>query len=206
MEKEMILKTLRKKFVNSSLINKTCSKCKETYPRDDQHFYSRPHRSNKDVVEYRARCIRCENERTSKWHANNKKDTKRVSDTYRNSERGYFMAMWQSTKISKHGHEFKDFDDFFSCWVEQQKIYETKCPYLNIEMTKIKGGNLPGVKIKPCRTNISRDRIDSSLPYSRRNLMFCSWEANATKGSVTPKIAKKYLVFYKERYGTDEVE
>ena len=49
------------------------------------------------------------------------------------------MELWSGVKISKHGNEFKDFDEFFDCWVEQQKIYGTKCPYLNIEMTKIKG-------------------------------------------------------------------
>jgi hypothetical protein len=34
--------TLRKKYINSSLLNKTCTKCKKTYPRDDQHFYTKP--------------------------------------------------------------------------------------------------------------------------------------------------------------------
>ena len=63
-------------------------------------------------------------------------------------------------------------------------------------MTKIKGKD--GTKTK---TNISKDRINSNLPYSRRNLMFCSWKANDMKGSVTPKIAKRYLGFYKERFG-----
>ena len=71
-------------------------------------------------------------------------------------------------------------------------------------MTRIKGFNQQsrvsggGRKVQ---TNISKDRIDSSLPYSRRNLMFCSWKANDMKGSVTPKIAKRYLGFYKERFG-----
>jgi hypothetical protein len=202
-KRELDIVTLKRKYVNSATLEKKCGKCEKIFPRNSDYFYSKPHRTNKDAIEYNAVCITCDNDRALKWKKNNKKTVKRISDTYRNSERGYFMELWQSTKKSKHGNEFESFDDFFSHWVEQQKIYGTRCPYLNIEMTRIKGRNIPGTKTKTCPTNISRDRINSSLPYSRKNLMFCSWEANDRKGSVTPLIAKRYLGFYRERFGND---
>lgn len=59
---------------------------------------------------------------------------------------------------------------------------------------------------KSTPTNISKDRILSSLPYSKENIMFISWAVNNQKGHVSPQIAKKFLQFVKERFGTDEIE
>ena len=202
-KKELAIVTLRRKYVNTVQLKKRCPKCEKTFPRTSDYFYAKPHRTAINSIEYQAYCIECELKRTRKYKNQNRKSLKKTSDTYRNSERGYFMELWQSTKRSKHGHNFKNFDDFFSHWVEQQKTYGTRCPYLNIEMTMIKGRNTLGVKRKSCPTNISRDRINSLLPYSKKNLMFCSWRANDTKGAVTPLIAKRYLGFYKERFGDE---
>ena len=116
------------------------------------------------------------------------------------------MEMWNGIKKSTHGCEFKDFDEFFICWKEQQKIYKNKCPYTGIEMTKIKGINEYGAIRKATKSNISKDRILCSKPYSKENIMFVCWDVNNIKGNVTPKIAKKYLQFVKERFGTDEIE
>ena len=41
---------LRKKYINSTLVNKTCSKCNKTYPRDEEHFYRRQHHSKKILI------------------------------------------------------------------------------------------------------------------------------------------------------------
>ena len=192
--------TLRKKFVNPTLVNKTCNKCGNSYPRTADYFYAKKHKSHKNQFEYSLYCISCENKRTAKYKKMHNGKIREQELKYRTSEHGYFMGMWQSTKKSKHGNEFKNFEEFFQCWREQQKTYGNKCPYLNIEMTR-KVGNKSINNNKKCRTNISRDRIDSSLPYSPKNIMFCSWHANDMKGSVTPLIAKRYLGFYKERFG-----
>jgi hypothetical protein len=82
-----------------------------------------------------------------------------------------------------------------------------KCPYTGIEMTRIKGINKDqSLKRKKTYTNISKDRILSSRPYSKENTMFVSWGINSMKGNISPKIAKQYLQFVKERFGTDEIE
>jgi len=36
--------------------------------------------------------------------------------------------------------------------------------------------------------------------------MFISWAINNKKGDISPKIAKQYLQFVKERFGTNEIE
>ena len=191
--------TLRRKYKNSSLENKRCSRCNDEFPRTDQYFYTKKHHSFANAISYNSSCISCENKRSLEYKASAEYRWKRKAKdiAYRQTDRGYFMELWNGVRKSKHGNEFKNFDDFFNCWIEQQKTYGTRCPYLNIEMTKIKGEG------RKTRTNISKDRINSALPYSRLNLMFCSWKANDMKGSVTPKIAKRYLGFYKERFGDE---
>ena len=56
-------------------------------------------------------------------------------------------------------------------------------------MTRIKG------KKSATLTNISKDRILSSMPYGPNNIMFVSWKANNMKGDVTPYMAARYLEF-----------
>ena len=197
--------SLRKKFINSSLINKTCTKCNKTYPRTSEFFYVRKHHSRNDALNYSPWCINCETERSLKWKTENKQKKHNSDIKYLNTVKGYFRELWQSVKKSNHGCEFKDYDEFFNCWKEQEKIYGMKCPYTGIEMTRIKGINKDGIKRKSTNTNISKDRILSSRPYSKQNIMFVCWGINNSKGDITPKIAKQYLQFVKERFGTDEI-
>ena len=56
--------SLKRKFVNSTLVNKVCNKCGESYPRDDQHFYS----YLKDGrLRYENRCIACAMKSNEIW-------------------------------------------------------------------------------------------------------------------------------------------
>ena len=182
-------------------MEKKCGRCKKTFPRNTEYFYAKKHQTNINAIQYSTYCIACENSRSQVYKKEYKGKIKANYLNYRKSEHGYFMNMWQGVRKSKHGNEFKDFKEFFDCWVEQQKTYGTRCPYLNIEMTRNLGNNNSESGSRKCATNISKDRIDSTLPYSRKNIMFCSWQANNMKGSVTPMIAKRYLGFYKERFG-----
>jgi hypothetical protein len=36
------------------------------------------------------------------------------------------MELWQGIKKSKHGCEFKSYEEFFQCWEQQKKIYGKK--------------------------------------------------------------------------------
>ena len=187
--------SLRVKFVNSKLKFKTCFKCKESFPRDEDHFYKVKHRTTKGSFKYGSYCIACERKRNQEWK---KKDSasgnkKRRQREYLSTENGYFRELWQSCKKSTHGCLFKSYEEFFECWIQQKKIYGTKCPYRGIEMTRIKGLNINGVRVEATDTNISKDRILSNLPYGKDNLMFISWKANNEKGNITPFIARKYL-------------
>ena len=142
---------------------------------------------------------------STQWKINNKERYKEIMKKHFNSERGYFRQLWESLKKSSKHNSFKDFDDFFNHWLEQKKIYGMKCPGTGVEMTTKAMFNETG-EFKRCITNISKDRILSSMGYSQQNLIFTSWNYNSAKCNITPKMAKAYLRIVKERYGTDEME
>ena len=142
---------------------------------------------------------------STQWKKDNKERYKESVKKHFNTERGYFRTLWETTKQSGKHNSFKDFDDFFNHWLEQKKIYGMKCPATGVEMTRKVMFNEKG-KYHRCETNISRDRILSSLGYSHRNLIFTCWSYNRAKGDFTPKMAKAYLKIVKERYGTNEME
>tara|TARA_R110000803_G_scaffold94069_1_gene161557 strand:- start:234 stop:839 length:606 start_codon:yes stop_codon:yes gene_type:complete len=201
----MALKTLRKKFINPNLINKTCSKCNKTYPRDEQHYY-RKIATKINTWNYESACITCTLEKTNKWKRNNRDRIERTQLEYIQTEKGWFKELFNHAKGSKYGCEFKNYEEFFDCWIEQKKTFGTKCPYFNIEMTRIRGANVGNGRRITTETNLSKDRIISSKPYSKKNIMFVCWKANNMKNNISPKIAKRYLELVKERFGTDEME
>ena len=47
-------------------------------------------------------------------------------------------------------------------------------------------------------TNISIDRVDPRLSYEEGNIVFCTWEFNNRKNSVTPDDCKRILQVYEE--------
>jgi hypothetical protein len=193
--------SLRVKYVNSALEYKTCFLCKKSFPRNEDYFYKVKHRTTKNSFKYSSYCIKCERIRNQEWK---KKDSasgrkRERQRQYLSTENGYFRELWQGVKKSTHGCLFRNFEEFFQCWIEQQKIYGTKCPYLGMEMTRIKCVNINGKRATATDTNISKDRILSNLPYGKDNLMFVSWKANNEKGNITPFIARKYLELIESR-------
>jgi len=139
------------------------------------------------------------------WRKNNTEKYEETTKKRLNSEKGYLNAMWQDIKSSSKHNSFKDFDDFFDHWLKQKKIHGMKCPATDVEMTTKALFNEKG-KIHRCGTNLSKDRILSSMGYSRQNLIFTCWDYNSAKNAMTPKMAKAYLKIVKERYGTDDLE
>ena len=81
------LVTLRKKYLNTTYINKTCYKCGKTYPRTKEYFYPIKH-SNKNVKSYTALCITCDNIRVKLYKERNKENIRIANVKYRETERG----------------------------------------------------------------------------------------------------------------------
>jgi hypothetical protein len=49
-----------------------------------------------------------------------------------------FNNIKQSHKRKKQKNEFKNYEEFYQCWLDQQKIYGRLCPYTGKEMTMIR--------------------------------------------------------------------
>ena len=139
------------------------------------------------------------------------KEERRIKqDIYYNTERGFFINLWNSIKKSSKRknriNEFKDFNEFKNHWLEQKAKYGMQCPATGVEMTTLLGKNKPG-EHKRIMTNISTDRILSTGNYSPQNVIFTTWEYNSAKKNISPKMAKAFLKIVEERYGdTNEVE
>ena len=180
--------TLRRKHKKE--MKKTCNKCGNTYPRTQEYFYAKKHGSLINSVEYYNECIECSNKRSRKWKDENKERRREADIKYKETKTGYFKELYSSIERSTHGNNFKSYEEFLDCWEKQKEIYGLNCPYYpSIQMTRIKGTG------KATDTNISKDRILSSMPYGPKNIMFISWKANNEKGNVTPYLATRYLEF-----------
>jgi hypothetical protein len=189
---------------------KKCIHCNKKKLHTEEFFYrvieKKRRNYRKECTYLMGTCKKCWSINAKKSRKKHKKSIIKLRFKYNNSERGYFIGMFnnikQSHKRKKQKNEFKNYEEFYQCWLDQQKIYGRLCPYTKIEMTMIRHtGNK-----KTIPTNISRERILSTRGYSKKNLMFVSWGINNSKGNITPKTAKRYLEIVKERYGTDEVE
>tara|TARA_R100000388_G_scaffold68153_1_gene49291 strand:- start:222 stop:902 length:681 start_codon:yes stop_codon:yes gene_type:complete len=188
--------TLRKKYVNGSLINKTCNKCGNTYPRTENYFYRVKHRTKKNCYNYLPRCITCELERTNEYKRRyNRTKGPKTELAYRQSEKGYFNQKWNTVRRSKKICLIKTFEEFMQCWERQKEKYGEYCPYYpHIKLTRILGRGRKG-KID---SNLSVDRLVNCLPYSKDNIMFVSWRANNEKGEVSYYLARKMTEFIEE--------
>ena len=190
--------SLRKKYVNSTLANKTCNNCKKTYPRTEEYFYRKRHHARKDAFIYESNCITCVLKKSKQWKKDNKSRITVSNLKYLQTEKGYFKSLFHSVRKSSKGNLIRDFDEFMECWILQQQKYGEYCPYYpHIKMTRIKGTG------KTTPTNISTDILVNTLHYAKDNIMFVSLKANNEKGEISPYLAKKMLELIKERKRLD---
>jgi len=191
--------SLKRKFVNSTLVNKVCNKCGESYPRDDQHFYS----YLKDGrLRYENRCIACAMKSNEIWREKNKNTKSQRRLKYVETDQGFFNEMFNAMRKSKNyvESEFPDQKSFMDHWYQQKEKLGMTCPATGVEMTMIKG------KRKACPTNISKDRLVPSLGYTKQNTIFVAWKFNNDKKAITPKNAISYLKLVQERFNTTDIE
>ena len=151
--------------------------------------------------------------RTSQGIENKRKKQPEQSAKYLSTEIGYFTAMWQEMKKScnkdsykikvqkrrlKINNGIKGRDHLLELWEKQkERLGGPYCAYTGIKLTRIRQKGFGTFKSTP--TNISIDRIDGSLPYQEDNIVFCSWEFNNRKNSVTIEDCKLILNTWKEK-------
>ena len=163
------------------MTTRQCIRCKKIYPLTKQYFYV--HSSRK--IPFKPKCKSC---------------TKKVDYMYRNTERGFLMQLansWYSRVFKQKNyihsslyHDITTKEMMLKHWENHKKKYGYHCFYTKKRMTHL-GSILKGGR--KTRTNISIDRIDNEKGYTKENTVFCTWDFNDKKGSITFDICKKVL-------------
>tara|TARA_R100000656_G_scaffold98226_1_gene71262 strand:- start:228 stop:815 length:588 start_codon:yes stop_codon:yes gene_type:complete len=133
---------------------------------------------------------------------------------YYSMETPYFKKIFNKMKKSRHKVEFESWKELLEHWHQQRAIYGMRCPITGDLMTmirKMEKGN-QGVRT---RTNISPDRLLSSMNYTKQNVLFVTVEFNLAKGPLkghrvhhlfNSQIADNYLKILRERFPGMEYE
>lgn len=91
-------------------------------------------------------------------------------------------------------------DDFYHVfWNQVETLGGIYCAYTGKAMTHVRGKGI-------VKTNISLDRINNEIGYTKENIIFCTAAFNDLKGQVTIEACQKILEVYKERIGYIEEE
>jgi hypothetical protein len=179
---------------------KTCKKCKIERPFTE--FYIR--------MKGKYKCFECKI--CHKQYAlNNLDKIKANKKIYNNTKAGFLLSSYGSMrgqykrKIKENfpKDRLKSYEVFISKeeFLGMVNSYEKErgfvCQGTNMPLTTLRNLNKDR---KTCPTNFSVDRLDTQIGYSKKNIIFVSWEFNERKKSVRIEDCFTILKLYKERY------
>ena len=133
----------------------------------------------------------------SKWNdikkRVNKKNKMKESD-------GDYRKSAGSKKIAKLAHTLTK-EEFLQAWEEHKIKYGWNCYYTGKPMKIGRKLAVKGAKKRHSTPPdlLSIDRFDSNLGYTKDNIVFCRWDANDMKGSITIELCKTIYRKYLER-------
>ena len=133
----------------------------------------------------------------SKWNdikkRVNKKNKMKESD-------GDYRKSAGSKKIAKLAHTLPK-EEFLQAWEEHKIKYGWNCYYTGKPMKIGRKLAVKGAKKRHSTPPdlLSIDRFDSNVGYTKDNIVFCRWDANDMKGSITIELCKTIYRKYLER-------
>ena len=92
-------------------------------------------------------------------------------------------------------------EEFLQAWEEHKVKYGWNCYYTGKPMKIGRKLAVKGAKKRHSTPPdlLSIDRFDSNLGYTKDNIVFCRWDANDMKGSITIELCKTIYRKYLER-------
>ena len=186
---------------------KKCTLCKKEYPCNRDYFYRA---SSKNKSYYFNKCITCHKKVSATWGKNNHLKRLIHNTKYKNTEKGYLVAMynalWDRLKEKEKSGLSEERlmmyrprvtrEEFFELWENHKKEHGMKCLMTGVEMTHIRG---KGIKNKTL-TNISVDRLDNEKGYTKQNIIFVTHEFNTRKNAILIIDCINILRHYKLRF------
>lgn len=109
-------------------------------------------------------------------------------------------SKYSATRKRRAIHFNLALDDYYHVfWNQVETLGGIYCAYTGEPMTHKRGAGI-------IKTNISLDRINNKIGYTKENIIFCTAAFNDLKGQVTIEACQKILEVYKERIGYIEEE
>jgi len=166
---------------------KTCTKCKK------QKQLKQFNKSKASFDGYEYACKSCRNIQVKNWHSTEKGYIRTLYSTMnkRISSKRYKDS---SEEIKKKHTLYLTMEEFEDLWKQHKEKYGLKCLLTGIKMTHV-----PSKENMSNSNNISTDRLNPNIGYTKENIIFVSANVNHKKGAVTKKICEAILKQYEER-------
>ena len=143
---------------------------------------------------------------------------------YLSTESGFLICKWndikkrvyKKEKVEKANGDYKKSagsrkcerlkhtltkEEFFQAWEEHKIKYGWNCYYTGKPMKIGRKLAVKGAKKRHSTPPdlLSIDRFDTNIGYTKDNIVFCRWDANDIKGSITIELCKIIVKKYYER-------
>ena len=140
---------------------------------------------------------------------------------YLSTESGFLICKWndikkrvyKKEKVEKANGDYKKSagsrkcerlkhtltkEEFFQAWEEHKIKYGWNCYYTGKPMKIGRKLAVKGAKKRHSTPPdlLSIDRFDTNIGYTKDNIVFCRWDANDIKGSITIELCKIIVEFY----------
>ena len=154
----------------------------------------------------------------------NKEDGRKQNIKYLSTESGFLICKWndikkriyKKEKVERANGDYRKSagsrkcerlehtltkEEFLQAWEEHKVKYGWNCYYTGKPMKIGRKLAVKGAKKRHSTPPdlLSIDRFDSNVGYTKDNIVFCRWDANDMKGSITIELCKTIYRKYLER-------
>ena len=166
---------------------KICTTCNQ------QKEFKEFNRSKTSFDGYEYACKSCRNIQVNIWRSTEKGYIRTLYHTMKkriNQER--FIN--SSEEIKKKHTVYLTIEEFEDLWKQHKEKHGYKCLLTGIKMTHV-----PSKENMSNSNNISTDRLNPNIGYTKENIIFVSANVNTKKGAVTKELCQAILKQYEER-------
>ena len=166
---------------------KICTTCNQ------QKEFKEFNRSKTSFDGYEYACKSCRNIQVNIWR---KKEEKFIRNLYSNMKKKTVSGVHKnaSEEIKKKHTVYLTIEEFEDLWKQHKEKHGYKCLLTGIKMTHV-----PSKENMSNSNNISADRLNPNIGYTKENIIFVSANVNHKKNAVTKKICEAILKQYEER-------